>query len=127
MDNDSGCCQDMSSDSETGSSGQWTRSYSAVLTSFGSGLLQYLAITSVVPDEESGKWITKVGLTHVVTWTATGSKIRGILDPNFVTVYSFIITFIWCDVMWCGIYMCVCVCAWWVYVWALGEINMTEW
>ena len=78
MDKDPGSCQDVSSDVETGSSGQEKRSLSAVITQSERGQLQNLAIPTVDTDEESGKWVKKVSRKHVIKGTATGSQIRGI-------------------------------------------------
>ena len=73
MDKDPGSCQDVSSDVETGSSGQEKRSYSAVITQSESGQLQNMAILSVDTDEEAGKLIK-----HVIKGTTTGSQIPGV-------------------------------------------------
>ena len=85
MDKDTGSCRDVSSDVETGSSGQEKRSFSAVITQSERVQLQNLAIPTVDTDEESGKWIKK----HVIKGTATGSQIRGVRMTRRKSVFVY--------------------------------------
>ena len=85
MDKDTGSCQDVSSDVETGSSGQEKRSFSAVITQSERGQLQNLAILTVDTDEESGKWIKKVSRKHVIK----GSQIHGVRMTRRKSVFVY--------------------------------------